>query len=184
MPNVSHVCAVLIILTLVTVAKAGDWINYSDESAIRIVADPTLGISDTKEKDYAWADIDKDGDIDLVVVRKEMDTNPTGYRNVLFINEGMREGHALNGVLVDRTLQFIPQFTDVTNDRDVALVDIDGDGWLDLITATACNGCLPTLNLLPRIYMNLGEDQQGWLGFLWEPARMPPLRKKTTPGRT
>lgn len=175
MPNVPHVSVVLIVLTIASTGKAEDWINYSNESAIRIVADPTLGISDIKEKDYAWADIDKDGDIDLVVVRKEMDTNPIGYRNVLFINEGKSEGHAINGVLVDRTLQYIPQFTDVTNDRDVALVDIDGDGWLDLITATACNGCLPTPNLLPRIYMNLGEDQQGWLGFLWDPARMPPF---------
>ncbi len=168
-----QVTAVLFVFVFWAAAFAGDWIEFTNETPERLVAESSLGTNDTKEKDYAWGDVDQDGDIDLVVVRKEMDTNPIGYRNVLFMLEGHDDGQAINGVLVDRTTEYIPQFLDITNDRDVALVDLDGDGWLDLVTVTACNGCTPSPDLLPRIYMNRGEDRGIWQGFVWEPARMP-----------
>jgi hypothetical protein len=42
------------------------WVQFQNETATRLVSDPSLGINDTEEKDYAWGDVDKDGDIDLV----------------------------------------------------------------------------------------------------------------------
>ena len=47
-------------------------------------------------------------------------------------------------MLVDRTAAYATAsdiagdqgFMTPTNDRDVELVDVDGDGWLDVVTAT------------------------------------------------
>ncbi|MCH6551527.1 MAG: hypothetical protein IH804_05885, partial [Planctomycetes bacterium] len=64
------------------------WVEFVDETSSRLVADPSFGAQDTEEKDYAWGDVDNDGDIDLVVVRKVIGSNSGGKRNVLFLNEG------------------------------------------------------------------------------------------------
>ncbi|MCZ6850243.1 MAG: VCBS repeat-containing protein [Planctomycetota bacterium] len=167
-------------LTCVLVAGpvyAGPWVQYADETGTRLVAASSLGANDTEEKDYAWGDVDQDGDIDLVVVRKVIGSNSGSKRNVLFMNE--------NGVLVDRTNDYAVAaddggqgFLDLTPDRDVALVDVDGDGWLDIVTvpAGAYTPNLPKTISHPRIYMNLGNDGDGnWQGFLYEEARFPQL---------
>jgi hypothetical protein len=142
-------------------ATAGDWVTFVDETASRIVADPEVGVSDVREKDYAVGDVDQDGDEDLIVVRKTPFTNAGGFRNVLFMNEG--------GVMTDRTATLAPDFLDATDDRDVELADVDGDTWLDIITAG-------TFNEQPRILMNLGRNGVGpWQGFEYDPKRLPVL---------
>lgn len=141
-------------------ARAGDWVTYIDETASRIVSDPSVGVSDIREKDYTSGDVDQDGDTDLIVVRKLPFTNPGGFRNVLFMNE--------NGVMTDRSATLAPDFLDATDDRDVELADVDGDGWLDIVTAG-------TFGEQPRILRNLGESAGKWLGFDYEPARLPVL---------
>lgn len=161
-----------VLLCFAPSAQAGDWVTFANESHQRMISDIGIGLQDPREKDYSWGDIDQDGDIDLIVVRKLVGTNSTGYRNVLFMNEGIAEGHKINGVLVDRS-NMIPGFLDVTNDRDAALADLDGDGWLDIVTATACNFCSPNAGLLPRIYMNQGSVEGVWQGFVLEQVRMP-----------
>jgi hypothetical protein len=152
------------------------WVTFQDETATRLVsADPTLGVNDTEEKDYAWGDVDKDGDIDLVVVRKEPFTSPGRRVNVLFMNE--------NGVLVNRTDDYATD-TDVpgdlgfqtpTNDRDVVLADFNGDGWLDIATAVTISDGLPKEISHPRIYVNKGSVGGVWQGFRFEAARSPQL---------
>ena len=58
---------------------ADDWISYTDESSIRLVTtDPEVGPADIEEKDFVFGDIDKDGDTDLIVVRKVPWTQPGG----------------------------------------------------------------------------------------------------------
>ncbi|NOT02300.1 MAG: hypothetical protein HOP29_16965 [Phycisphaerales bacterium] len=166
----------------------GAWVEFADETSTRLVVIPSLGVSDPDEKEYAWADIDKDGDIDLVCVRKEPWTSPGRRRNVLFMNEGVADGHAINGVLVDRTNQYATSaddggqgFLDLTNDRDVALVDVNNDTWLDMVTATTISDGLPKTISHPRVYRNLGNNGNGdWLGFRYEQARIPQLL--TIPG--
>ncbi len=154
--NVAGTVISVYALVPLQLAHAGDdWIEYVDESSTRIVADPSLGINDPFEKDLAVGDVDRDGDTDLIVVRKERFSTPGGLPNVLFIND--------HGVMIDRTAQFIPGFLDDTDDRDVALVDVDGDGWLDIVTAT-------TFAHQPRLYMNLGNGPRGWRGFEYNPA--------------
>ena len=157
-------CAIVTITSgcglIASPALGGDgWVTYTNEASTRLISDPAVGAGDTQEKDYAWADIDHNGFIDLVVVRKQPVTTAGGRRNVLFMNE--------NGVLVDRTATFAPQMLDTTNDRDVALVDVNNDGWDDIVTAAACNGCNPAGTTDDsRLYLNLGNDGGGnWLGF-------------------
>lgn len=150
-------------------AAAGeDWLTFVDETATRLVADPEVGVDDVREKDIVSGDVDKDGDDDLVVVRKIPFTNAGGFRNVLFMNE--------NGVMTDRTATLAPDFLDATDDREVELADVDGDTWLDIITAG-------TFGEQPRILMNLGLDGGGvWQGFEYQPDRLPVLESPTGNG--
>ena len=139
-------------------AVAGDWVTFVDETTSRISADPSVGVNDIREKDLISGDVDKDGDADLIVVRKIPFTNPGGFRNVLFMNE--------DGVMTDRTSTLAPDFLDPTDDREVELADVDGDTWLDIITAG-------TFEEQPRILMNLGEFAGVWQGFDYDADRLP-----------
>ncbi|MBW7906764.1 MAG: FG-GAP-like repeat-containing protein [Phycisphaerae bacterium] len=152
-----------------TLAAAQNWATFVNETASRLVGEPSVTTSDPEEKSYAIGDVDQDGDLDLVVARKVPFTVAGGRRNVLFMNEGIAEGHAKNGVLVDRTAQYAPKLLDTTMDRDVILVDVTGDGWLDIITATTLGVGLPKSFSHPRVYVNLGNDPNGnWLGFRYD----------------
>lgn len=148
-------------------ALAGDWLTYIDETATRIVADAEVGVDDVEEKDLISGDLDKDGDDDLIIVRKTPFTNSGGFRNVLFMNE--------NGVMTDRTSTLAPDFLDATDDREVRLADVDGDNWLDVITAG-------TFGEQPRILINLGEVGGVWQGFEYQANRLPVLMSPTNNG--
>lgn len=155
-----------LLLSIPGSARAGDWVEFVEATATRLVAASEVGVGDVEEKDFAIGDLDRDCRTDLVVVRKTPFSNPGGRRNVLLMNEG--------GVLTDRTATLAPAFLDATDDRDVQLADFDGDGWLDIVTAG-------TFSEPPRILMNRGRDQAGvWLGFAYDPARIPafPLTPK------
>ena len=153
-------------------------IQYVDETDARIDAPANLSTSDTQEKDYAWGDVDQDGDIDLICVRKEPFTTEGKDINVLFLNEG--------GVLVESTSEYVQSsdisgdlgFQTATNDRDVILADINGDGWLDIITAPTLSDYDPKYISHPRIYINRGESDGAWLGFRYEDARIPRMNSE------
>ena len=174
MPTPYQAASICTAFMLAAGAFAGDWVQFTDDTSRRLVASPGLGINDAEEKDYAWGDVDRDGDIDLVVVRKQIGSTVGRHRNVLFINE--------DGVLTDRTDDFAiatddggQGFLDLTNDRDVALVDVDGDGWLDIVTVTTFGQDLPKTISHPRIYLNLQEVGGVWQGFQYQEARFPEL---------
>jgi len=117
-------------------AQTATWVTYVNESSSRIVASPSLIGQDNLEKDFAWGDFDQDGDVDIVCMRKFPGSIQGGFRDILFMNEG--------GILVDRTLEYgsaadvagSQGMFDACNDRDVKAVDVNNDGWLDLVTAT------------------------------------------------
>ncbi|MCZ6699174.1 MAG: FG-GAP-like repeat-containing protein [Planctomycetota bacterium] len=178
--------AMFLILLMTAGVYAQAWPTFVDETAARMptgpgLNDPAFTTGDTQDKNYAWADVDKDGDIDLVCVRK------VAYligrlRNVLYMNEGIAEGHAIDGVLVDRTAQYASEATDgglgmldLTDDRDVAFVDVDGDTWLDIVTTTTYGQGLPKTISHPRVYINKGESEGVWQGFRYEEARTPTM---------
>lgn len=153
-------------------AQSTDWASFTRDDA-RIVAQGFVGLTDDEEKDYATGDFDNDGWIDLICVRKEPFTTQGRRRNVLFMNE--------SGVLTDRSDLYaastdIPGdqgFLTPTNDRDVAVGDFNNDGWLDFVTATTFTPNQSKELSHPRVYMNLGESNGQWLGFMHEAARIP-----------
>ena len=160
-----------------TVASAQiDWVSFQEDPS-RLSVTSSLGATDNPEKDYAWDDLDNDGWTDLVIVRKEPFTTPGRRRNVLLMNE--------NGILTDRTSQYATAsdasgdsgFLTNTNDRDVIIVDVNNDGWKDVVTATTLTQGTSKALSHPRIYMNLGEDGSGnWLGLRFEKDRTPQIK--------
>jgi hypothetical protein len=154
------------------------WATFArDTSRIRTPggSEATHVTTDTQEKDFVWGDVDRDGWTDLVVVRKQPHSTPGMFPNYLLMNEG--------GILVDRSAQFAADsdvagdfgFLTPTNDRDVALADVDVDGWLDIITATTYGGAQPKHISHPRVYRNKGSVGGVWQGFRFENFRFPEL---------
>ncbi len=172
----------LIVLTLAAGLGSTAWgqwgTSFSNQTASRLVMNPTFQ-NDNLEKDFSWGDFDQDGDIDLIVVRKFPGSVQGGFPNILLMNEG--------GVLTERTTEYGTQ-SDVggdagllapTNDRDVEAVDVNGDGWLDLVTFTTMSDQVNDVLGQPRVYRNLGDDVNGnWQGFKFENARIPTLFAK------
>ena len=151
------------------------WVEFQEDPS-RLDAPASLVANDNEEKDYAWGDVDQDGDTDLIIVRKQPFTSTGKRENVLLMNE--------NGVLTDRTASLASAsdvggdngFLTPTNDRDVVITDVDQDGWMDVVTATTLSPNQPKHISHPRIYMNLGNDGMGnWQGLRHEDARFPQL---------
>ncbi len=137
------------------------WVQFSDQTATRLVSAPGLGTADPQEKDVAVGDIDNDGDDDVVVVRKFPFTVAGPMPNVLFIND--------NGVMTDMTASLAPDLLLPSDSRAVEIVDLDGDGWLDVVVAN-------TFSDPPDILMNQGTNGSGlWAGVVLENWRTPPL---------
>jgi hypothetical protein len=170
--------AFVVTAVLAFASASADWVDFVDQTAQRLAVASNLGAGDVSEKDYAWGDVDNDGDVDLVIVRKEPWTSTGKRPNLLLINDA--------GVLRDRTAQFATTtdvagdqgFNTPTNDRDVVLVDVDLDGWLDIVTAVTLSDGDPRPVSHPRVYRNLGctGDCNGtpdWSGFRYEFARIP-----------
>src|SRR5688572_16884978 len=180
--------AVTVASLMIASSSQAQWVNFTNATAARMPVGPGLNTASTstgdlEEKDYAWGDVDQDGDTDLVCVRKQPFTSPGRRINVLFMNEGKAQGHSINGVLVDRSAQYAqavdlnndgitdPQpagdlgFNTPTNDRDVVLADVNNDGWLDIVTATTLSDGQPKIIGHPRVYMNLKELGGAWQGF-------------------
>ncbi len=173
----------LVAVVALTPGLLAQWVEFEDQTAQRSDASSALFADDPDEKDYAWGDLDRDGDLDLAIVRKKPWTTIGKRVNVLMMNQ--------SGVLTDRTADFasdtdIPGdqgFLTPTNDRDVAMVDVNQDGWLDVITTTAISPGEPKHIGYPRIYINkccaVGGCQaetcptNDWLGLRFEDARMP-----------
>jgi len=166
-------------------AISAAWVEFVDETATRLVAAPANGVEDQEEKSFSWGDLDHDGDIDLVVGRKQPWTTPGKRTNVLFVNQ--------DGVLTDRTADFATAsdvagdqgFLTPTNDRDIRMVDVDLDGWLDVVTVATLSDSDPKHIGHPRIYINLGCSEGGteastcttddWLGLRYEEPRIPAM---------
>jgi len=153
-----------------------NWVNFTPGTG-RIKdsngVDAGYILTDPQEKDYAAADLNQDGWVDLVVMRKQPFTTGGSYPNYLLMNEG--------GILVDRSAQYASDtdvpgdlgFLTATNDRDVAIADVNLDGWLDVITCTTMGDGLPHAIKDPRVYINKGAIAGVWQGLKFEVARIP-----------
>jgi len=155
------------------------WVTFQQD-ATRLGTGVTAVSAQTTDVDFATGDLDQDGWIDLVAVRKPPGSTIGKRPNMLLMNEG--------GVLTDRTAQYASA-SDVVGDqglltptsaRDVQIADLTGDGWLDVITAISLAEGDPKPTSHPRLYVNLGNDASGnWLGLRFENARIPQMLSKT-----
>lgn len=147
-------------------------VNETDE---RLILDPTFEYLNL-EKDITWGDFDNDGDVDVAVAIKFVGSIEGGWPNLLLMNE--------DGVLTDRTDEFATSsdlagddgFAAPSNDRNVEAMDVNNDGFLDLVTATTMSDDMDWTLGQPRVHLNLGNDQNGnWLGFKHEHLRIPEM---------
>ncbi len=155
-----HAALPFFLLASVPGAAFAQWVSFTDETASHLTL-ATVPTNDGEEKDIDLADLDRDGDLDIVVVRKRPFSSPGPRGDLLLMNEG--------GALVDRTAEF--GFDAGPSDaRDVLCVDVDGDGWLDVVICTTFEDPI-------RLYMNRGDDGGGnWLGLADESAaRLGPI---------
>ncbi|MEM7310495.1 MAG: VCBS repeat-containing protein [Planctomycetota bacterium] len=151
-----------------------DWAEVAENPA-RLAFSGPLSDPDT-EVDFEVGDLDRDGWEDVVVARGPSGSSLGFRENVLLMNRG--------GVLTDETALFATAsdvagdlgFLTPTNDRDLVVIDVNADGWLDVVTATTLSDDEPKAVSHPRVYVNLGEDGAGsWLGLRYEEARIPQL---------
>jgi hypothetical protein len=142
------------------------WVTFDDETASRLEL-VNVGLFDDQEKDIAAADLDHDGWTDLLVVRKRPFSNPGARVDVLLMNQ--------EGVLVDMTNVYAPGFDDPTDARDVLIVDVDNDGWEDVVVSTVYSDPL-------KLYRNLGlSDENEWLGLADESERFGAIGAQSLP---
>ncbi len=140
--------------------------TFTNATGARLSAAGPVGAADPTEKSYGIADIDQDGDLDVVVGRRTRPAFPSSLgkaaaiENTLFMNE--------NGVLTDRTSTLAPSFLVKNATRDTLLKDLNGDGWLDCLFADGDSN-------LPHLLLNQKNDGGGnWLGFANAPAGLIP----------
>ncbi|MCZ6596287.1 MAG: VCBS repeat-containing protein [Planctomycetota bacterium] len=103
------------------------------------------GLTDSLGMEFG--DVDRDGDLDLYVVKSDTTgvVGILGERNRLLLNDG-------TGVFTDFTITNLPFLED--NSQDAELVDIDGDGDLDILVANSLFGVDETLS--GDVLINLG----------------------------
>lgn len=180
-----HALALLAVVGLAALpanAQFNDqWVRFRPEPDRLVTAVP-LTTTDTQTH-LSWGDLDQDGWTDVVVMRKQHFTTAGKRANILLRNE--------EGVLVNRTAEYASQslgvppddlgFLTPTNDRASEVVDVNGDGWLDVVTAVTTSDGDPKHIGHPRVYINLGEDTMGnWLGLRFEDVRFPQLFQFTS----
>ena len=162
-----------LLATSLATAAYGQFVDLDDETNDRLSLDPAL-LYLNLEKGLDHADFDQDGDEDIICAIKFVGSIEGGFPNLLLMNE--------NGILVDRTEEYgtnsdIPGDLGLkapTNDRNLSVVDVDNDGWMDIVSATTMSDDIDWTLGQPRCYMNLGNDEDGnWLGFRHERDRIP-----------
>ena len=56
-------CLLLLATTITAPSLRAQWVSFQDQTTARLAASNALVAGDTQEKDYDWADLDKDGDV-------------------------------------------------------------------------------------------------------------------------
>ena len=165
MPRFSLFCALAICLCQIgSIDAQSAWLDWDLQTDVRLEL-TSVANGDDEEKDIWPADLNKDGWMDIIVVRKEPFSAATEppKSDLLLMN--------VEGILVDMTSTLAPEFiSNPSFARDIFVVDVDGDGWDDVVVVN-------TFDQQPMLYMNKGEDNDGtWLGLEDDSAaRLPTL---------
>ena len=121
----------------------------------------------------------------MVAVRKQQASQLGKRTAVLLMN--------VHGVLTDKTAQYASAsdagfgdqgFLTPCNNREVAIGDVNNDGWLDVVTARLAQRWQPEVH---QPSARLHEPRQGWsgnwLGLSYEEARFPAALDVQQPAR-
>ena len=157
-------------------AQAGvSWVTFSQQPD-KLAVLPTALTDAGTEVVFRTADLNKDGWDDVVAVRKQQASSLGKRPAFLLMND--------HGVLRDRTASWasasdVPGdsgFLTPCNNSSVAIGDVNGDGWLDVVTCVELSDGSPKAISHPRVYINRGNNSAGrWLGLRYEAARFPQL---------
>jgi hypothetical protein len=155
------------------------WVTFSKQNSHLSYAPLPDGGGNITSNDtqvlFRAGDLDRDGWDDVVAVRKQQVSSLGKRTAVLLMN--------VQGVLTDMTAQYATAsdapggdqgFLTPCNNREVAIGDVNNDGWPDVVTCVELSdGDIKSISH-PRVYMNLGQDGNGnWLGLEYEEARFP-----------
>ena len=188
-PAALAAAAVLLCWAGPTTAQLNEqWVTFSRQNSqldVPALSDPghtAITDADTQVL-FRTGDLDRDGWDDVVAVRKQQASQLGKRTAVLLMN--------VHGVLTDKTAQYATAsdagsgdqgFLTPCNNREVAIGDVNNDGWLDVVTSVALSDGSPKSISHPRVYMNLGRDPSGnWLGLRYEESRFPQLLTVTSP---
>jgi hypothetical protein len=117
---------------------------FTDESLDRLPLRVTL--EETREADLG--DVDCDGDLDIFFANVRLFVGGADRQNRLLINDG-------SGFFADETAARLPTDADDTFDGD--FVDIDDDGYLDIVTANFDDLAGVRAGAPYRVYLNDGD---------------------------
>lgn len=182
---VFNVCAVLGLIVSVASAQATERTEVASTHIV-ISGNPIVDNAPTtnngggsagwdwskNELDFEAADIDRDGDLDLLVAVKGIFTRSWARPNIILMNNG-------SGVFTDMTSTYSDWNTRMNNSRDIEAADINGDSWPDAVVYNSEGE--PT-----EIFLNLANDINGnWQGFGLTPATtLPGTSDSVCEGRT
>ncbi len=100
-----------------------------------------------------WADLDNDGDYDLLNGRNERSEGDSADHNSIYLNDG-------NGFFTDVTSRVSPMLDYVFPTRSILAFDCDGDWDLDILAINGVDGSLDPEGEINEFYV-----QQGPLAF-------------------
>ena len=72
---------------MIATSASAQWVEFTEATNQRLVLDDIYRVNDNIEKDFAWADFDRDGFTDLAVARKFPGSVEGGAKNLLLMNE-------------------------------------------------------------------------------------------------
>ena len=169
-------------------ALNNQWVTFSKQNSHLVVGTlpdvghPNMSDNDTQVQ-FEEGDLDRDGWLDVVCMRKQSASMPGKRTAVLLMN--------VNGVLTNKTAQYATAsdapggdqgFLTPCNTRESVIADLNNDGWPDVVTATTISDGDPKYISHPRVYMNQGKDGGGnWLGLKYEETRIPQLLTISSP---
>jgi hypothetical protein len=163
------------------------WVEFSKQNSHLSYAPLPDGGGNITSNDtqviFRAGDLDRDGWDDVVAVRNNHGSSLGKRTAVLLMN--------VQGVLTDKTAQYATAsdalhgdqgFLTPCNNHEVAIGDVNNDGWPDVVTCVGLSDLDPKSISHPRVYMNQGQDGSGnWLGLKYEESRFPQLMTFSNP---
>lgn len=133
-------------------------VNAGDGVFVDLTANLQAGVFADRTAHAVFADLDLDGDLDIVAANSVMST-PTSQSNDVWINQGGLQG-GVTGFFADDAASFLEPLHGAGIRLKVRVADVDVDGDLDVLLCT--HDFFPPAPQL--LFLNQGGRQGGALG--------------------